>query len=406
MGLAVLLLAGAPRAAQAQTKPATAAPSPAIEVTLRNPRYEGPQASRALAKRLGLEAGAVVRPTCFLDPETARTNRERYILLAVQKVEGGYDAVNLYDRGILSWGMMQWAAHSNSLQEALWYVKQRLIEKNKAHLWVMLFKEQGLDVQRLDGTGAPAFYVGGTNRVTGVTSWRPVTGIDDLRVLFRGTKTPGKYDTATITRWAKVFARAGRNPVVQTLQEEWATARLRACLAEKVTGGRPVTDYTGGDLFSDALYFAFWTNNPAAAREHFTRAVAQAKAITGGEPDPTQWPPALFPFLLETTGRRSTFGTWPSRTEQVAEVIGAGGVGRQLAATQLASRGWNLGALGRGTVGRAGRGQLWRRPAKPTPSPSPSPKGEPKQEEEPSPSPAPEGEPSPPGTLRVPLPPR
>ena len=353
---AAALPLASPAAAQTTRRGKNApAPTPPIEVVLRDPLREGSAASRAVAKRLRLEAGVVVRPTQFIAPADTRSNRERYILLAVQRVEGGYDAVNLYDRGIVSWGLMQWAAHAGSLQHALWYAKQRLAEKGKADLWAALFKAQGLDVQRVGGAGGePVFCVGGTNRITGVTSWRPVATLDELRVVFRGTKKPGVYDPATITRWAKVFARAGRNPVLQSIQDEWATRRLRDCLDERLAGAR-VGEVTGGDLFSDALYFSFWTNNPRAAREHFTRAMSQARAVTG-ETKPEAWPPALFPFLLEVTGRRSAFGTWPDRTEQVAQVIGAGGVGRQLAATQLASRGWNVTALGRGSLGRAGRG--------------------------------------------------
>jgi hypothetical protein len=376
---AALLVTTSVIACPVQAKPRRAPKPPAppapVVVKFRDPLGNPADPAYRIAAKLRLEPGALVNATCFLDREKARADRDLAILLATERVEGGFDAVNIYDRGVLSWGMMQWAAHANSLQDALWYVKNRLAEKDRADTWAALFKAYGLDVQRQpDGTAA--FCVGGTDRVTGVTSWRPVTGIDNLRVLFRGTKTVGKYDPATAALWAKVFARAGRNPVVQTLQTEWATRRVHEALSEAVDGRWAVRDFTGGDVFSDALYFAFWTNNPRASREHFARAVRQTRQITG-EADPSQWPPALFPFVWESVGRNSAFGTWPSRTESVAETIGAGAAGRRLAQVALASRGWRTDRLGHGTsilrAGVRGAGSYWRRepPAPPLQFPVP-----------------------------------
>ncbi len=194
-----------------------------------------------------------------------------------------------------------------------------------------------------------------------------MTGIDNLRVLFRGTKTIGKYDPATITRWAKVFARAGRQPVIQTLQVEWASRRLFYCLDERVDGPWRVRDFGRGDVFSDALYFALWTNNPNACRKHFRQAVRQARTVTG-EADPKNWPPGLFPLLWEHVARSSSFGTWPRRTAQIVEMVPVGRVGRNRAYQELASRGWRLDALRRG-AGSGGR--LWRREVKPRVPPKP-----------------------------------
>jgi hypothetical protein len=347
-----------------------AAPTPrGTEVVFCDPlRDEGFPPPRA-AKKLRLEPGAYVRATAAPSAGTAAGSRERYLLLATAAVEGGFDAVNVYDRGILSWGLMQWTAHADGLQNALWYAKQRLIAKRKARLWAALFKAQGLDVQR-GVDGRVAFFVGGPTR-----SWRPVRGQDDLRVLFRGTKKPGKYDPVTVARWARVFARAGRNPTVQTLQTEWATRRLRACLDETVDRSWRVGDFSRGDLFSDALTFALWTNNPEACREHYRRAVRACRKVTGSA-DPARWPPGLFPLVWEHTARTSTFGTWARRAETVAALVPVGRVGRGRARAELAARGWSLKDLPRG---RGGAGQLWRRgdpspPGLAAPKPRPVPK--------------------------------
>ncbi len=274
-------------------------------VLLRDPLQNPSDPAYKVARKLRLEPGACVRPSCGLTAGEAAADREKYLLLATQAVEGGYDAVNLYDRGILSWGLMQWASHANQLQQALWYVKDGLLRKGKGRVWADLFKAHGLDVQPGPG-GAPAFFVGGPD------SWRPVVGEDALRVLFRGTRVVGKYDAPTVTRWARIFARAGRNRVVQALQVQWATRRLRDCLAERVDRDWRVRDFSRGDLFSDALTFALWTNNPAACREHFRRAVRACRAVTG-EADPARWPQGLFPLLWEQVARNSSFGCGPAR---------------------------------------------------------------------------------------------
>jgi hypothetical protein len=325
-----------------------------IAVRLRDPLHDWKDSAYRVAKKLRLESGAYVASTCTLSEAEAAKNRDLYLLRATQAVEGGFDSVNVYDKGILSWGIMQWASHSNSLQDALYYVKGRLQSKRQAEAWTILFKANGLDVQR-GPNGAPAFFVG--SNATG--QWRPVVGMDNLRVLFRGTRTVGKYDAPTITRWSRVFARAGRQPVIQTLQAEWATRRLNACLDERVDGGKwRVRDFGAGDLFSDALYFALWTNNPAACREHFRRAVRQARLVTGAN-DPAAWPPGLFPFLWEQTAAASGFGMWPQRTASVNRLVPVGQIGRARARVELASRGWQVDKLRQGVAA----GRTWRRAA-------------------------------------------
>lgn len=323
-------------------------------VQFRDPLHDTTDRAHPFARKLRLEAGAVVRSTRGISIGAAATDREKYLLLATEAVEGGFDAVNLYDRGIISWGLMQWAAHANSLQETLWYVKSRLIEKGKGKLWADLFKAQGLDIQRGPG-GAATFFVGGSHTSTAPNLWRPIAGEPALRILFRGTRTPGRYDARIVARWGRVFARAGAHPTIQALQMEWATRRLRECLAETVDANWRVRDFTRGDLFSDALMFALWTNNPAACREHLRTAVRACRRITG-EADPARWPAGLFPLLWEQTARTSGFGMWPQRAARIARQVPVGRIGRDRAGLELASRGWRLDELRNG----GGRGKIWK----------------------------------------------
>ncbi len=337
----------------------TQPPVPKSDIILRDPKAS----DHAVNRKLNLEAGVYVNSEAYLPDRGTQTNRDLYILRATQGVEGGFDSVNIYDRGVLSWGVMQWAAHENSLQDVLAYVKGRLLDKNRGRVWAALFKEHGLDIQT-GPDGQPAFFVGGP------TAWRPVTGITNLRVLFRGTRTVGKYDPSTAAKWAQVFARAGRNPQVQALQTEWAVRNVRRCLSEHVDGDLTASDFTRGDTFSDALLFALWTNNPAASRTHFARAVRETRRITG-EASPSRWPQGLFPFVWERVGRTSRFGAWPKRTAQIAASVPVGDGGRRAAKAHLALLGWKPERVGTGT----GTGQLWKRPvyvaARPAPARSP-----------------------------------
>ena len=75
------------------------------------------------------------------------------VLAATAAAEGGYDTVNMYDRGILSWGIMQWTVHMGSLQGALAFILAGLRQRGQAALWGQLFP--GLDVS---GSGDRAIW--------------------------------------------------------------------------------------------------------------------------------------------------------------------------------------------------------------------------------------------------------
>ena len=62
------------------------------------------------------------------------------VLAATAAAEGGYDTVNMYDRGILSWGIMQWTVHMGSLQGALAFILAGLRQRGQAALWGSSFR--------------------------------------------------------------------------------------------------------------------------------------------------------------------------------------------------------------------------------------------------------------------------
>ena len=80
---------------------------------------------KAWKSKMHLEDGFVVESKRMIQPGDV-TTREMEVLQITQSLEGGFDSVNMYDRGIASWGLMQWASHSGSLDHALLYIKTRM----------------------------------------------------------------------------------------------------------------------------------------------------------------------------------------------------------------------------------------------------------------------------------------
>ena len=91
----------------------------------------------------GLEKGVKVSTTMSFRPDVS--DRRDLVIAATGAAEGGFDTVNMYDRGILSWGMMQWTLHAGSLQKALSFIKERLTAQGNSSLWSRLFG--GLDLR-------------------------------------------------------------------------------------------------------------------------------------------------------------------------------------------------------------------------------------------------------------------
>lgn len=218
------------------------------------------------------------------------------ILGATAAAEGGYDTVNMYDRGILSWGILQWTFHAGSLQNALAYIKQRLAEIGQISLWSKLFPD--LDIRKRRRKNQ-LFYQG-----------KPVIGQKQLRLLFRGTTSPGKYNKEKAERWARIFALAGRNPTIQKLQRKYARKRVddvfnqhlgetlvnwkqNTCRKNKKLKGSwkwicplltkypefyrsnysRIREYVKHSLKAATLLFGMWTNNRASSFIHFKKAI-------------------------------------------------------------------------------------------------------------------------------------
>jgi D-alanyl-D-alanine carboxypeptidase len=247
-----------------------------------------------------LEPGIGTHGTVRFRPDTSEW---RDIAIAcTSAAEGGYDTVNMYDRGILSWGVMQWTVHAGSLQKALAFVKRRLGELGQSALWSRLF--QGIDV-RPAGSEWQLVYRGS-----------PAVGIPALRMLFRGSPERGRYDDGTIRRWATIFTLAGRDPIIQRLQNEYARTEVDRVLDRNLSGlfgpaYRRIRDYAV-DLKTKVLIFAMWTQNPTASYQHLKLAIDALGRRFGGL-DPARWPPGWDTAMsaeFERVLRASRFAAW------------------------------------------------------------------------------------------------
>ena len=255
-------------------------------------------------KRMNLENGVEVRSTRWIEPKDV-TTRNLFILSVTQSLEGGFDSVNLYDKGVLSCGIMQWTAGTGSLPPVLTYVKRRLMQTGQKRVWDKVFVAQGLDA---DKRGLIAY-------------GKPLQTSDDMRLAFRGSKIPGNYDPKIVNYWATVFARAGRQPAVQQFQREYAQRVVDDVLTQPLPSipyhvpghdGATVEDLTGGDPYAQALVFALWTNNPRHAREYVGDAARAARLAIGSQ-NPAEWGTETFRGALLERCRSSHFSNWRVR---------------------------------------------------------------------------------------------
>jgi N-acetyl-anhydromuramyl-L-alanine amidase AmpD len=256
-------------------------------------------------------------------------------IFATAAAEGKHDTVNLYDKGIVSWGVMQWSLHAGSLQRMLAWTKGRLTEDGRAERWASLFP--GLDVR---GTGSDATIVADGRAI-------PTSDNAGLRMTFRG-RADRQADEAVACRWVRVFALAGREPLLVRLQTEYARLEVDRALdiqlgrtlaryrtrcggaAERKSAFRlacrrltlpessyrarygTIREYVASDPLATTLLFGTWTNNPVASHVHLASAIDDMAARHGSH-QPPNWPagwPRELAARFEAVLRASSFAYW------------------------------------------------------------------------------------------------
>jgi hypothetical protein len=255
-------------------------------------------------RKMHLENGVQVQGTHWITPPDVGS-RDLFILDITQSLEGGFDSVNMYDRGVLSWGIMQWTARTGSLVDTLVFMKRRLWVTHRKRLWDKLFVANGLDA---DPSGL-------------IVYGKRLQTPQQVRVAFRGTMKIGGYDSALVTHWATVMARAGRDPAIEELQVEYAGHIVDSALKKRLDGlpyhspgreGLTAEDLTANDPYTEALVFALWTNNPRHAFEYVSQAARAARGVSQSD-DPALWKPGAFSDALLRLCAGSRFGNWSTR---------------------------------------------------------------------------------------------
>ncbi|CAN5380974.1 hypothetical protein BH23BAC1_BH23BAC1_05090 [soil metagenome] len=270
--------------------------------------------------------GLKVNSTKRLDKDQIH-NESDIIIACVSEVEGGFDTVNMYDRGIISWGIMQWTAHAGSLQKFMAYIKPKFLQNLGLSNWQKAFG--GLDINN-------------NNHFTFKGEEYPVTKNNlPLIKLFRNSNDTNliHYNSETAKYWATVFALAGRHNFLRKMQMEYTALEIEK--AVKYNLGkfllkvkqipkyteyislkpdqlpqfeRPVNAYVGNNLKTRMLYFGMWTNNPTWSIIKLFHAVESfmiRKKISNGNSQ--QWPSGWekeFADEYENTLRKTTVGYW------------------------------------------------------------------------------------------------
>ncbi|HEX5322359.1 MAG TPA: hypothetical protein VFW40_01135 [Capsulimonadaceae bacterium] len=259
-------------------------------------------------KKMNLENGVQVKATRWIERPQVES-RDLFVLQITQSLEGGFDSVNMYDKGVASWGIMQWSAHEGSLAHALIYIKRRLLVTRQAKVWQALFVANGMDV---DSDGL-------------ILYGKPVRDAASARLAFRGTSKIGVYDPNLTNHWANVLARAGRQPAIQALQVEYASHIVEAVLQKRLAGlpyhengraGVTAADLAEGDPYVEALVFALWTNNPRHAFEYIENAARAARSVSVSD-DPDYWASGTFNDALLRLCLNSRFGNWQQRAQMI-----------------------------------------------------------------------------------------
>ena len=297
------------RTHSSESKPVPAPPpedlSP-VEVLpyVADPTVKGP------LSRMRLEDGVETPSTRKIGRDDV-VSRDLFILEITQSLEGGFDSVNIYDKGIVSWGIMQWAARYGSLTECFKYIKRSLLASGQQRVWNKYFVSNGLDVN--------------TNNL--IVYGQELTTPMAVRIAFRGTGKVGKYDPNLVQHWAVVLARAGRQPQIAKLQVEYASKIVDAILQRRLNGvnfqppgrdGITSEDLAANDPYSEALIFALWTNNPQHAYQYVADAANAAHKVSVSD-DPALFTPGAFRTALFQRCASSEFSNWQQRAELVED---------------------------------------------------------------------------------------
>jgi hypothetical protein len=234
---------------------------------------------------------------------------------AAVETSGTYDAIQTYDKGILSFGIMQWTLHQGSLMKFLDYLKTKCGDDGTAAFHEH-FDPLGLDVH------------GNTLLVGGATIKPDDAGRKQMDKLVRADKD-------TTRRWVVAFNAAGQDERVARAQ--WTYTKKQY----KETAGNSLEKYVGfarkkgyspkhagsyrtpsfwcREPDAAALFFSMTTNNPGYSYYGVIKAADDFMGTHG--PDPAKWPDgwskeflSIYRALLPTI-----INSWKGRVEKTLQ---------------------------------------------------------------------------------------
>lgn len=235
---------------------------------------------------------------------------DRYLAVITAAEGAHYDAINMYDRGIISVGVIQWIeAGQYAVSDMLGHV----IEKCGADAVMVPLKPA------LDACGA-------TFKKNAKGQWRfffndakgEVNSLEKTRILFlgcpglKGTWTPEAKARAKL--WAACVANVWASEATCRAQNSYTRARLsRFIMADAkkhLFGPEPDEGWVGA---LRAAYVSFAVNLPAVANAQLNAAVAELQS--------PKWSPNWCIGVLKKLVFGSGIGIWPVRYNCIRPVL-------------------------------------------------------------------------------------
>jgi len=294
---------------------------------------------------------------------------DRY-LAVVASVEGAHDSINMYDRGVISVGIIQWieagqysvsdmlgaVANKNGIEQLLVHLKPALdrvhatFRKNTQGRWRFFFDDARGEVNTLEKTRA--LFLG-------------CSGL-------KGEWTPETKEQAKL--WAACVANVWSTEQARRVQREYTRARLNGFVMkdarEILFGPEPDEGWVGA---LRAAYVSFAVNRPTTANAQVKLAAANLKS--------QKWSPEWCTGVLKQLTFGPEIAIYPTRYDGIRPVLERlWGVSLPKTAKQL---------------------KVWEEPTPVEPEPpqvlpEPEPKVEPPVEPEPIPESPPTPAPTPP----------
>jgi hypothetical protein len=236
---------------------------------------------------------------------------------AAVETSGTYDAIQTYDKGILSFGIMQWTLHQGSLMKFLEYLKSKCGEAG-AQAFHDHFDPLGLDVS-------------GESMIVGGATIKPDdAGRKAMDKLIRGDKD-------TTRRWVVAFHEAGKDERVARAQwnytkkqytdtagkslEKYLGFARKKGYSPKHAGAYHSPSFWCREPDAAALFFSMTTNNPGYS--YYGVIKAADAFMDGAGVDPKAWPEnwpkqflsiysAMLPTLIDS---------WKGRVEKTLQQL-------------------------------------------------------------------------------------